>query len=218
MDFMRWNLLSIGLVALLLGCAPTYEEEYQAAQKEISALKLELAETQRKLKAADNEIRHKIFTLARRANNFLQASNLDTVELARLQQELAVHLDSYSQLNGNADQVALVARFYRDKLSAIVALQRDATRAYDRQYSSCLSDLDSQGKKNDLSTMLCEVQADVARKNPNEKLLASVTALLSVGRELLDSERLDGVASMSLEQVEERFQVRLNEIVKNSAG
>ena len=216
---MRITLLpAILLASLLSGCIDTYEEQYLAAQQEISTLKSELAEARRKLKAADNEVRHKIFTLARRANNYLQAPTLDLAELDRMQQELSVHLQSYSQLNGTADQVALVAGFYRDKLAAILALQRDAARAFDRQYSSCLSDLDSQGKKNDLSTMLCEVQADVARKEPNEKLQATTAALLSVGRGLLDSERLDGVASMSAEKAEALFQRRLTDISKKTAS
>lgn len=216
---MRTRLLPCTLLTLLLsGCIDTYEEQYLAAQQEIAALKLELAEARRKLKAADNEVRHKIFTLARRANNYLQSTSFDAVELTRLQQELAVHLDSYTQLNGSADQVALVARFYTAKLSAMLTLQRDATRAYDRQYNSCLSDLDGQGKKNELSTMLCEVQADVARKDPLEKLNASIAAVLSVGKGLLDSDRQEGVAAMSLEQLEQQFQARLAEITTKISG
>ncbi|WP_210395610.1 hypothetical protein [Motiliproteus sediminis] len=216
---MHANALSLLLITTLLaGCAPSFEEEYKAAQAEIASLKQQLAETQRKLRAADNEVRHKIFTLARRANNYLQSTTFDAAEIDRLHKELLVHLDSYTQLNGAADQVALVARFYTDKLDTILTLRKDAMRAYDRQYNACLSDLDSSGKKSDISTMLCEVQADVARKDPSTKLLASTAALIEVGRELLDSERQDGTASMSLEQAENRFQGRIDELVKNPAS
>lgn len=173
-------------VMFISACGPTFEAEYHAAQKELAQVKLQLAQARNKLSAADHETRSKIFSLARRANSHLLATSLDNSLLSSIQQEMALLADSYAQLNDSQDVAALTAQFYTAKLSLILELNRGQIHSYDRQYTACLSDLDSQGKKNELSTMLCEVQADAAARKPRQQYLASLAGTLQLGKKLLD--------------------------------
>lgn len=209
------TLLSLCGLLLLSGCINSYEEEYRAALKELEATQQALAEAQQKLKAADNEIRHKVFTLARRINTYVQAEQLDLPALEQMSQEMTVHRDSHDQMGDAADLTGVVARFYKDKVDRVIGLRRDSLSAYDRQYTACLSDLDAKGGKNQLGTMLCEVQADVAKHDLEMRQQATVRALLKVGEALLKSRSERGPAASDTE-VERRFQsaytLTLNEL------
>ncbi len=196
-------------------CGPNLEAEYRATQKELQQVKQQLAEAQNKLNAADHETRNKIFTLARRANTHLLAESLDSNLIGAIQQEMALLVDSYAQLNSNQDITSLTARFYADKLTLIRDLNRGQSNSYDRQYTACLADLDSQGKKNQLSTMLCEVQADAAARKPRQQYLASLAATLQVGKKLADDRRAD--ITLDSPQLDTLFNTELNNHLKQAS-
>ncbi|MEH6470030.1 MAG: hypothetical protein V7752_02160 [Halopseudomonas sp.] len=176
---------------LITACGPSYEAEYHAAQKELESVKQQLAEAQSKLSAADHETRSKIFSLARRANTHLRAKKLDANLISNIQQEMALLAASYAQLNSSHDITALTAQFYTEKLDLILQLNRQKSSGYDRQYNACLSDLDSRGKKNELSTMLCEVQADAAARKPRYQYIATLAATLAISKELRAARQAD---------------------------
>lgn len=202
---------ALGLVFAVIwvsACGPNFEAEYHAAQKELEQVKLQLAEAQNKLNAADHETRNRIFTLARRANTHLLAASLDRNLIATIQQEMALLSDSYTQLNKNQDITSLTAQFYTAKLALILELNRGLSSAYDRQYTACLADLDSQGKKNQLSTMLCEVQADAAARKPRQQYLANLAATLHAGKKLLDDRRADN--PLDPQQLETLFNTEID--------
>ncbi|MEH6823225.1 MAG: hypothetical protein V7629_04845 [Motiliproteus sp.] len=206
---------ALGLAFVVIGvsaCGPNFEAEYRATQKELQQVKQQLAEAQHKLNAADHETRNKIFTLARRANTHLLAKSLDRNLIAAIQQEMALLVDSYAQLNSDQDITSLTAQFYADKLTLIRDLNRGQSSAYDRQYTTCLADLDSQGKKNQLSTMLCEVQADAAARKPRQQYLASLAATLQLGKKLADQRRADNTLDST--QLDTLFNSELNNHLK----
>ncbi len=196
------------VILLLSACGPTFEAEYQATQKELHQVKQQLAEMQKKLSAADHETRSRIFSLARRANTHLQATALDSTLIGSVQQEMALLVDSYAQLNDSQDITALTAQFYNHKLTLILELNRSRIQAYDRQYTACLSDLESQGKKNELSTMLCEVQADAAARKPRLQYQANLAAILRVGQKLLDDRRTDN--RLDQQQLDNLYSAEVN--------
>lgn len=192
------------LTAILLsGCGPSYEEEYKAAIAELEAVKTQLAEAQRKLSAADNETRSRIYLLVRRAKNHIGEDDFDREVIDKIQQEMKLLLDSYRQLNSATDLTTTTASFYNDKLALLLKLRADSVSAYDRQYNACLSDLDSQGKKTELSTMLCEVQADAARRKPKQQLLANLQAVKTLGQQLHSARQND--TEMSPVELETRY-------------
>jgi len=193
---------------LLSACGPNFEAEYHATKEELLQVKLQLAEMQKKLSAADHETRGKIFSLARRANTHLQATTLDNNLISSVQQEMALLVDSYAQLNDSQDITALTAQFYTQKLALILELNRGRIHAYDRQYTACLSDLDSQGKKNELSTMLCEVQADAAARTPRQQYQANLAAILVLGQKLLDDRRNDSF--LDQQQLDSLYNTEVN--------
>ncbi|RDE22516.1 hypothetical protein DV711_07935 [Motiliproteus coralliicola] len=203
-------------VLLLSGCGPSYEEEYKATLAELQSVKTQLAEAQRKLSAADNENRSKIYLLVRRAQNHIGDEDFDREVIVKVQQEMKLLLESYRQLNSNSDLTAITATFYTDKLNLLLQLRRDSGIAYDRQYNACLSDLDSQGKKTELSTMLCEVQADAARRKPKQQLLANLMAFKVLG-DLLQDARQNDTPTTSLE-LEQRYKAELNKQLEKLAS
>ncbi|WP_421869206.1 hypothetical protein [Motiliproteus sp.] len=195
-------------VLLVSGCGPSYEEEYKATLAELQRVKAQLAEAQRKLSAADNETRSKIFLLVRRAQNHIGDEDFDREVIDKVQQEMKLLLESYRQLNSQSDLTTITATFYSDKLSLLMQLRRDSGNAYDRQYNACLSDLDSQGKKTELSTMLCEVQADAARRKPKQQLLANLTAFKLMGDLLQDARQND--TPVTSPELEQRYKAEVN--------
>ena len=203
---------AVGLAVAVIGltaCGPTFEAEYHATLKELEQVKLQLAEAQNKLSAADHETRNRIFTLARRANTHLLASS-------NIQQEMSLLSESYAQLNKNQDITLLTALFYADKLSQILTLNKLRSTAYDRQYTACLSDLDSQGKKNELSTMLCEVQADAAARKPRQQYLANLNATQQLGIKLLENRRED--TQINQQQIENLYNTELANLPQQSTN
>ena len=204
------------LTFTLLGCGPSYEAEYQAALKELESVKLQLAEAQQKLSAADHETRSKIFLLVRRARNHLQSESLNRDIIDKIQQEMQLLAQSYAQLNSAEDLTAVTAGFYADKLSLLMELERESSIAYDRQYNACLSDLESQGKKNDLSTMLCEVQADAAGRNPRNQFLASLTAVNQISVELHQVRQQGGQVTSS--ELIQRFEAEVDKQLADLSG
>lgn len=178
------------LCLVLGGCSPSYEAEYHATVKELEQVKQQLAVAQQKLNTADYEIRSKIYALAQRANKYLKASSLDTDTLDRLMHEMELLSQSYQQFNQRQDLTALTAQFYSQHLNQVLALHQDSQKAYDRQYTDCLSELDSKRDKNNLSSMLCEVQANAAGRESRLKHLAHLSALTTIGDQLLQA-RLD---------------------------
>tara|TARA_R110002096_G_scaffold110892_1_gene242262 strand:+ start:106 stop:747 length:642 start_codon:yes stop_codon:yes gene_type:complete len=210
---------AVGLAVAVIGltaCGPTFEAEYHATLKELEQVKLQLAEAQNKLSAADHETRNRIFTLARRANTHLLASSLDTSLISNIQQEMSLLSESYAQLNKNQDITLLTALFYADKLSQILTLNKLRSTAYDRQYTACLSDLDSQGKKNELSTMLCEVQADAAARKPRQQYLANLNAIQQLGIKLLENRRED--TQINQQQIENLYNTELANLPQQGAN
>ncbi len=199
----RVILLTLSL-ALISGCGPSYEAEYQAAQQELAATRQQLAEAQQKLNAADHETRNRIFLLARRSNNQLNAENPDSAIISKVQEEMQQLLsDSYATHNNPQDLSALTAKLYSDKLTLILDLRRQSRSAYDRQLDVCLSALDSPLKKNDLSIMLCEVQAEAAARKPSQLYTANLTALNRIGNQLLTARQSD--SQFSQLQIDDLF-------------
>ncbi len=200
--------------ALVTGCGPSFEAEYQATLKELDATKRLLAEAQQKLSAADHQTRSKIFALARRANTHLTAEPLDRTVIEKIQQEMALLSQSYAQFNAHQDLATLTAQFYADKLTLLLELEQDSRAAYDRQYTACLSDLDSQGKKNDLSTMLCEVQANAAGRKPSQRYSANLSALQQLGKQLMSARQLN--TPLEPQQLEQQYQIQVEQQLPTS--
>ena len=209
---MKRTLIVIAAVFLLSGCEPSFKEEYEATLKELEATKQALAVAQTKLKAADNEMRHKIFTLIRRTNNHLQTSNLDLPLLSQTGQELKVHIDSYNQLTGQSDHVSVTAEFYYRKLDTIRELLKNSRSTYDRRYNECLTTLGNKGNKNELSSMLCEVQADVAKQKLSDELNASIKALLFVAENQVQAGRQGSSANRSPADLEQEFKAKVENV------
>ena len=202
---LRYRALPLGLFTLLLiGCGPSYETEYKAALAELETTKQALAEAQRKLNAADHETRSKIFSLVRRTKNHLAVEKIDSNMIDKIQQEMKLLTQSYAQLNGTGDLTATTAMFYSDKLAQLLQLQRDSSNAYNHQYNACLSDLDSKGNKSELSTMLCEVQADAAGREPRQRYEAHVESLRQIGEQLHRARLND--SPIAAERLENDFQ------------
>jgi len=172
-----------------------------------------LAVTKKKLQAADNEIRYKIFALLRKTNTHLQTSNLDLPLLRQITQELQVHIDSYRQLTDQSNHVTITAEFYHKKLEIIRELARNSRTTFDRRFNECLTGLDSKGGKNDLSTMLCEVQADVAKQELSKELDASIRALRLVSEQQVKAGRRANSSTISASELEIKFKERV-EIIK----
>ena len=192
------------LLSTLIGaCSPSYEAEYNATLQELEATKQQLAILKQKLDNADHETRSKIYTLVRRASNHLKAEELDTAIVDMIQQELSLLSDSYNQLNNKTDLTAITAQFYSDKLQLILELKQQSARAYDRQYTACLAGLDSSGSKNDLSTMLCEVQANAAGRQPQQQFNANLIAFKQQSKQLMAA-RKDNI-SVSAKQFESQY-------------
>ncbi|MCW8886283.1 MAG: hypothetical protein OQK12_13685 [Motiliproteus sp.] len=190
---------------LMVGCEPSFKEEYEAVKQELEATQLALADAQQKLKAADNEIRHKIFTLIRSANNRLQSPDIDLSEINRIVQEMQVHRDSYTQLNTEQDHVAATSEFYLDKLEAVVELIAKSRSTYNRRYNECLAGMEETGGKNDLSGMLCDVQADMAKQALANEVDAYIEALLAIGQKQLKAGRRSNSSKSTIEQLESEF-------------
>ncbi|MEH6650439.1 MAG: hypothetical protein V7707_10480 [Motiliproteus sp.] len=192
------------LVSTLIGaCSPSYEAEYNAALQELEATKQQLATLQQKLNSADHETRSKIYSLVRRASTHLNAKQMDTAIVDMIQQELSLLAKSYSQLNNSTGLAAVTARFYSEKLRLILDLKQQSARAYDRQYTACLADLDNRGSKTELSTMLCEVQANAAGRQPQLQLNANLIAFNQQSKHLKTARQND--SSISTEQLESQY-------------
>ncbi|MEH6624972.1 MAG: hypothetical protein V7739_00870 [Motiliproteus sp.] len=205
----------VTLIALLLaGCEPSFKDEYEAVKKELAATKLELTAAHEKLKAADNEIRHKIFSLIRSANNHLQSTDIDMSALNRIQQELQVHIDSYTQLTAQQDHVSITSNFYREKLISVMEILKNSRLTYNRRYNECLSSMDEKGGKNDISSMLCEVQADMAKEALTKELKANIKALLTVSDQQLLAGRRAASSTTSTAELETLFNQHRNQLVK----
>ncbi len=203
---------------ILSGCEPSFKEEYQATLKELEVTRQALVAAQEKLKAADNEIRHKIFTLIRQSNKELQASTPDAGQLGQINRQMQVHIDSYTQLNGNSDHVATTAGFYNEKLSEIRDLLTLSRTTYDRRFNECLATLDSKANSRELGTMLCEVQADVARQDMATQFEALVKSLLFIADKQLQAGRQANSSSASPSDLEAEFQSRLEKVRQQQAG
>lgn len=201
--------------ALIGACSPSYEAEYNAALQELEATKHQLAILQQKLDNADHETRSKIYTLVRRASNHLKAEEIDTAIVDMIQQELSLLSDSYSQLNNETDLTAVTAQFYSDKLQLILELKQQSSRAYDRQYTACLADLDSSGNKNDLSTMLCEVQANAAGRQPQQQFSAHLMAFKQQSKHLKTARQDD--SSVSTQQLENQYRAVVEQLLAENA-
>ena len=211
------RLILLTLAALLtVGCEPSFKAEYEAVKQELDLTKQALAEAQEKLKAADNEIRHKIFTLIRSANNRLQTTDVDLSELNRIIQEMQVHRDSYTQLNSDQDHVAVTSSFYLDKLEAVVELIGQSRSTYNRRYNECLAGLEEKGGKNDLSGMLCDVQADMAKQTLANEVDAYIEALLAVTEKQLKAGRRAASSDSTLNQLESDFNSLRSQRIKQA--
>ncbi len=205
----------ITLTALLLaGCEPSFKAEYEAVKKELAITKIELAAAHKKLKAADNEIRHKIFSLIRSANNHLQSTDIDLANLDRIQQEIQVHIDSYSQLSEQQDHVSITANFYRKKLISVMEVLRNSRSTYNRRYNECLSSMDEKGSKNELGGMLCEVQADMAKETLARELDANIKALLKVSAQQLQAGRRAASSNTSTAELEASFNKQRSQLIR----
>lgn len=212
------KLVLIVISALLLsGCEPSFKEEYEATLKELETTKAALAEAQEKLKSADNEIRHNLFTLMRRASNHLQSTDIEASRLKEYSQELVVHSESYLQLNPEADHVSTTAVFYAKQLESITTLLVESKQVYDRRFTECLRGIgNKQQSKNDLSNMLCEVQADVAKEDIEADLEASIKALATIFEEQLKAGRQASSSNVELKALEKRFRQLVEENKSNN--
>lgn len=195
------------MLSLLSACEPSFKEEYEATKKELESTKAALAEAQDKLKAADNEIRHKIFTLIRRASNHLKSTDIEIDKLNQYAQELGVHIDSYAQLNEQPDHVSITAIFFTSKLDLINDLISQSRSIYNRRFNECLRGIgNEQQNKNELSNMLCEVQADVAKEEITKELEGSIYALQKITEEQLKAGRQSGSSNTQPKALEKEFQ------------
>ncbi len=209
---MRSPLLLLIFCFLLAGCEPSFKEEYEATLKELQNTQAKLDEALEKLRAADSEIRHNIFTLMRRASNHLRSNDIEINRIKSLSQELLVHIESYVQLNKEADHVSVTASFYANKLQNITDLLQESRLVYDRRFNECLRGIgNKQQSKNELSNMLCEVQADVAREALNENLHASIYALSAIFEEQLKIGRQGSSAQTQTKTLEQRFRQLITE-------
>lgn len=196
---------TLALTLLLAGCEPSFKEEYQATLKELETTKAALAVAEERLKAADNEIRHNIFSLMRRASNHLRSQEIEPNKLNQYAQELSVHIDSYQQLNSTDDHVSITAVFYANKLDQISDLREQTSQVYDRRFTECLRGIGTQQNKHELSNMLCEVQADVAKEDLESQLHASVKALLTITEAQLEAGRRSTSSAITANELEKRF-------------
>ncbi|OMH30265.1 hypothetical protein [Motiliproteus sp. MSK22-1] len=206
---MQRALVLIAAIFLISGCEPSFKEEYESTLKELEETKKALGIAQQRLKAADNEIRHNIFSLIRKSNTHLLTDKLDLAQIDQIAQELQVHIESYQQLAGQTDHVSVTSEFYLGKLTVIYDLIRNSRAAYNRQFNECLTGIESKGGKNDLSSMLCEVQADVARQEFNNKLDASIKALLVVTKQQVQAGRQAASTTASSADLEQRFKAEV---------
>ncbi len=177
----------VGFVLLFLaGCGQSYEAEYQAAQQEIHELKVALSEAERKLKAADSDTRLKLLTLMRRIQNALQGTTVDRDRLKRYVEELQIHSDSYVQMASSDDTLAIASTFFAEKTALLLSQLNQSSAAYDKRYFECVAELETQeNDSNRLNTMLCEVQADVARAKQKQQTEASQKTLLFIAEQLM---------------------------------
>ncbi len=206
-------LLLFTALLLISACEPTFKQEYEATKLELEATKLALSQARQQLKAADNEIRHKIFTLIRRANTHLQSPDIELSKLKQYEQELQVHIDSYAQLNDAPDHVSETAAFYRAKLETIRNLLSNSRSAFNRRYNECVNAIDSKGgSQNELSAMLCEVQADVAQQALSNELDTTIKSLLFVTEQQLQAGRQGDSSSASQATLEAQFRTKAKQL------
>ena len=209
---MQRALVLIVAILLLSGCEPSFKEEYERTLKELEATKEALEVAQQRLKATDNEIRHNIFSLIRRSNTHLLTDKLDLTQINQTAQELQVHIDSYRQLSNQTDHVSVTSEFYLGKLTTIHQLLRDSRSAYNRQFNECLTGIEGKGGKNELSSMLCEVQADVAKQVFSDKLDASIKALVAVTKHQVKAGRQADSTTASTADLERRFKDEVEKV------
>lgn len=201
------------IVTMISGCGPSYEAEYQAALKELKTTQKLLTKAQQKLESADNDTRRKIFSLARRANSVIREESFDSSIIDNIQQEMTLLSQSYAQLNSNQDLSALTAQFYSEKLAVLLELKHQSAAAYDHQYQVCLSDLEAQSKKNDLSTMLCQVQANAAGLKPRQRVTANRTALHQLSQQLKSTREFN--TPPDPQQLEQQYQTLVDKQLQN---
>lgn len=215
---MKLSALLLVALVLLTGCEPSFKAEYEATLKELENTKVALAQAEERLKAADNEIRHKIFSLMRRSSNHIQSQDLQTSKLNQYTQELGVHIDSYTQLNEAEDHVSITANFFADKLDRIADLRGDAELVYDRRFTECLRGIGNQQQsKNELSNMLCEVQADVAKEELEVELNASIHALLQISEAQLKAGRRGSSSTTTRQELDSQFRQLVAEFKEKQA-
>ncbi len=183
----RATALLVGFVlSTLAGCGPSYEAEYRAAQQELHELKIALSVAERKLKAADSDTRLKLLTLMRRIQHALQGTTVDRDRIKRHIEELQIHSDSYVQMANSDDPLAIASAFYAEKTAVLLSQLDQSSAAYDKRYFECVAGLDKQGEDNNrLNTMLCEVQADVARAKQKRQTEISQKTLLFIAEQLM---------------------------------
>lgn len=213
---LRKPLWLLATVLLISGCEPSYKEDYEALKRELEVTRQELLAVREQLKATNNEIRHRIFTLIRRSNTHLR-QNLGDIEFERLReymQEMQVHIDSYQQLNTEPDHVSSTANFYQKKLQQVNNLLKDSRSAYNRQYNQCKSSIEGRG---DVSTMLCEVQADMAKQELQTELLASIEALEQITNRQIKAGRHSDSSTVRLADLEQQFRSLVAELKQQSS-
>ncbi len=199
-------------ILLISGCEPSFKAEYEAVKQELAVTKLALEKANQKLKAADNEIRHKIFSLIRNGNNNLQSTDIDLAILNRIRQEMQVHIDSYTQLSKQPDHVSITANFYHKKLATVIEVIRNSRSTYNRRYNECLSSMQEDGSKNELSGMLCDVQADMAKETLVRELKANISALLKISGQQLEAGRRAASSTTSQQELEAQFNKHRNQM------
>lgn len=203
---MKLPLLILISCFFLSGCEPSFKEEYESTLKELQKTQTELHEAKEKLRAADSEIRHNIFTMMRRASNHLRSTLIETNRIKTLSQELTLHIESYLQLSPEPDHVSVTAIFFADKLEQIIQLLQESKSAYDRRFTECLRGIGTQqNSKNDLSNMLCEVQADVAKDAIQTSLEGSIFALTNIFEEQVKVGRQGSSSDIQPKALDQRF-------------